>query len=71
MYPGEVVLHATLLSLSLIWRGNIMGGNENLGRDLDFFDLLERKNVFNPGREEGRDNREKLLGYLWCRWGSL
>jgi hypothetical protein len=48
-----------------------MGGNENLGRDLDFFDLLERKICFNPGQEEGRGRREKLLGYLCCRWGSL
>jgi hypothetical protein len=48
-----------------------MGGNENLERDLDFFDFLERKNCFNPGQEEGRGRREKLLGCLCCRSGFL
>ncbi len=59
MLPRVIVLHSTLLSLSLIWRGEIMGGNENLERDLDFFVFLERKNCFNPGMKRGGEEERR------------
>jgi hypothetical protein len=47
-----------------------MGGKENLGRDLDFFVLLERNSFFSPGQEEGKGSREKLRGYVGGLYGK-
>jgi hypothetical protein len=43
-----------------------MGGNKNLGLDLDFFDLLERKNCFNPGREECSSYHQYPISHYVC-----